>query len=82
MNNIISEEEFYKIYDKKIYNYNYYKKEKCKKYLNETDYIIIKIYEAQIEGKDIAPIKEQYQETLTQREAVRKEINELEESIQ
>ena len=39
------------------------------------------MYEAQIEGEDIAIIKEQYKEILMQREEARKEINELEEHL-
>ena len=52
-----------------------------KQFLLETDYIIIKMYEAQIEGEDIAPIKEKYKEILMQREEARKKINELEEHL-
>ena len=52
-----------------------------KQFLLGTDYIIIKMYEAQIEGEDIAPIKEQYKEILMQREEARKKINELEEHL-
>ena len=39
------------------------------------------MYEAQIEGEDIATIKEQYKEILMQRAEARKKINELEEHL-
>ena len=50
-----------------------------KQFLLETDYIIIKMYEMQIEGEAIKPIKEKYKEVLSKRAEARKKINELEE---
>lgn len=81
MNNIMSEEEFYKIHDKSIYDYNYFKIQEIKKYLNETDYVVIKMYETVIQGGSIIEMLKEYKEVLSQRAEARKEINKLKESI-
>lgn len=59
-----------------------YRIQELKKYLQDTDYIIIKMYEKVMQGDSILEMLKEYKEILTQREAARKEINELEESIQ
>lgn len=75
MNNIISEEEFYNIYDKNIYDYNYFKIHEIKKYLQDTDYIIIKIYEIAIQGCLIIKILKEYKEVLSKKSEARILIN-------
>ena len=75
MNNIISEEEFYNIYDKNIYDYNYFKIHEIKKYLQDTDYIIIKMYETAIQGCSIIKILKEYKEVLSKKSEARILIN-------
>ena len=81
MNNIMSEEEFYKIHDKSIYDYNYFKIHEIKKYLQDTDYIIIKMYETTIQGGSIIEMLKEYKEILSKRSEARKEINKLEQNL-
>ena len=49
-----------------------------KKYLDNTDYIVLKIAEAQSEGNDIAALRMEYAEQLAKRKEARSEINKLE----
>lgn len=49
-----------------------------KKYLQDTDYIVLKIAEAQSEGGDIAALRTDYAEQLAKRKEARNKINELE----
>lgn len=52
---------------------------KLKRYLNDTDYVIIKLNEAKIEDDDLFnSLKEQYAEVLIKRKEARVRINELE----
>lgn len=54
---------------------------KCKKYLNDTDYIITKLNELKVEDEDeYEEAKTEYADILTKRKECRKRINELEES--
>lgn len=75
MNNIIIEEEFYNVYDKNIYDYNYFKIHKIKKYLQDTDYIIIKMYETAIQGCSIIEMIKDYKEILSKKSEARILIN-------
>lgn len=81
MSNMMSEEEFYKIYDKSIYNYNYFRIQELKKYLQDTDYIIIKMYEKVVQGGNVIELLKECKEILAKREEARKQINELEELL-
>lgn len=54
-------------------------KEFYKQYLQDTDYIIIKLYEKAIQGGNIIELLKEYKEILLKREEARKLINELEE---
>lgn len=49
-----------------------------KKYLEDTDYIVLKIAEAQSEGCDITALRTEYAEQLAKRKEARNEINKLE----
>lgn len=49
-----------------------------KKYLQDTDYIVLKIAEAQSEGGDITALRTEYAEQLAKRKEARNEINKLE----
>lgn len=49
-----------------------------KKYLQDTDYIVLKIAEAQSESGDIAALRTEYAEQLAKRKEARSEINKLE----
>lgn len=49
-----------------------------KKYLQDTDYIVLKIAEAQSGGGDIAALRMEYAEQLAKRKEARNKINELE----
>ena len=53
---------------------------KCK--LNETDYIVVKIAEAQALGEDITTLLEKYAEELSNRKIYRQKINELEQLLE
>lgn len=75
MNNIISEEEFYNMYDKSIYDYNYFKVYEIKKYLQYTDYIFIKMYETAIQDYSIIKMLKEYKEVLSKKSEARILIN-------
>ena len=69
-----------------LYKYAYYDEVKAKEillkeYLNETDYIIIKMYETVVQGGSIIEMLKEYKEVLTKRKEARKQINELEEQL-
>lgn len=49
-----------------------------KEYLKETDYAIIKMYEAAMQGRSISDMLTEYEEVLVNRENARALINELE----
>ena len=48
-----------------------------KKYLADTDYVIIKMYESYIQGESIVPLLTEYKRVLAERKAARERINEL-----
>ena len=52
--------------------------ELCKKYLNDTDYAIIKMYEEVVQGGSIIEMLKEYKEVLAKRKEARALINELE----
>lgn len=85
----ITEEEFVELTKPKVYEPTeeqkaaYEKAKKIaeyKKYLADTDYIVLKIAEAQSEGdtKSVTKIKAEYAEQLAERKEAREKINELE----
>lgn len=49
-----------------------------KKYLADTDYIVLKIAEARSEGGDITALRTEYAEQLAKRKEARNKINKLE----
>ena len=49
--------------------------------LNETDYIVVKIAEAQALGEDVAPLLAEYSEEIKNRKIYRQRINELQEEL-
>ena len=49
--------------------------------LNETDYIVVKIAEAQALGEDVTTLLEKYAEELSNRKFYRQKINELQEEL-
>ena len=53
---------------------------KCK--LSETDYIVVKIAEAQALGEDVTTLLEKYAEELSNRKIYRQKINELEQLLE
>ena len=53
---------------------------KCK--LSETDYIVVKIAEAQASGEDVTTLLEKYVEALSNRKFYRQKINELEQLLE
>ena len=55
--------------------------QELKKFLSDTDYIVIKLYEKTLFGDSIISMMQEYSSVLKEREAARKEINKLEESI-
>lgn len=55
--------------------------QELKEFLSQTDYIVIKLYEKTLLGGSIISMIQEYTSVLKEREAARKEINELEESI-
>lgn len=75
----MSREEFteFKIGDKTI-TYEDYKIEELKSYLRNTDYVVIKMMELQIDGKDATELKTLYADIIEKRNQAREEINELE----
>lgn len=70
-----TQDEILKINNKK-------KIEDLKEYLQNTDYVVIKMYEAGIKGNSIEEMLKEYNDVLLKREESRNLINELEESIQ
>ena len=52
-----------------------------KQYLNETDYVIIKIYETAMQGGSILEMLKEYKQVLINRAEARRLINELEKEI-
>lgn len=50
--------------------------------LNETDYVVVKITEAQALGEDISPLLEKYTGVLSNRKECRAKINELEQLLE
>lgn len=50
--------------------------------LNETDYVVVKITEAQALGEDISPLLEKYADVLSNRKEYRNKINELEQLLE
>ena len=50
--------------------------------LSETDYIVVKIAEAQALGEDISTLLEKYAEELSNRKTYRQKINELEQLLE
>ena len=68
--------------DEECYQYfKYTDSEKISRYkeeLSKTDYIVIKIMEAQVQQKDIFSLQNKYQELIKKREFWRSEINRLE----
>lgn len=52
--------------------------ELCKKYLKDTDYVVIKMYETAMQGDSISEMLEEYNDVLLKREECRALINELE----
>ena len=55
--------------------------QELKKFLSDTDYVVIKLYEKTLFGDSIISMMQEYSSVLKEREAARKEINKLEESI-
>ena len=55
-------------------------KEFYKQYLQETDYVVIKMYETVVQGGSIIEMLKEYKEVLSKRKEARKRINELEKS--
>lgn len=49
----------------------------CKQYLNETDYVVIKMYEIVMQGGSILEMLEEYKQVLINRKEAREQINEL-----
>ena len=66
-----TQDEILKINNKK-------KVEDLKEYLQNTDYVVIKMYEAGIKGNSIEEMLKEYNDVLLKREEARKQINELE----
>lgn len=52
--------------------------QELKEFLSQTDYIVIKLYEKTLFGGSIISMIQEYTSVLKEREAARKEINELE----
>ena len=55
--------------------------QELKQFLSDTDYVVIKLYEKTLFGDSIISMMQEYSSVLKEREAARKEINKLEESI-
>ena len=51
-----------------------------KKYLRETDYVVVKMYETVAQGGSIIEMLKEYKEVLSKRKEARALINELEQS--
>lgn len=50
--------------------------------LQQTDYVVIKIYEATIENQDAESLKTLYADVLARRKVLRQEINELQAQLE
>lgn len=50
--------------------------------LQQTDYVVIKIYEAVIENEDAESLKTLYADVLARRKVLRQEINELQSQLE
>ena len=83
----ISKEEFEELTKPKVYEPTAEEKAKaeitrqisaCKKYLQDTDYIVLKIAELMAEGNDTTTLRSEYAEQLKLRQECRDKINELE----
>lgn len=57
-------------------------KEFYKQYLQDTDYVVIKMYEKVIQGGNIIELVKECKEILSKREEARRLINELEKEIE
>lgn len=55
--------------------------EEYKEYLRDTDYVVVKMNEYQLQGQEIESILTQYNDILIEREAKRTLINSLEDEI-
>lgn len=72
-------------------NETYYRDKHCeladaltaaKRYLADTDYVVIKLYEAKINGEDTLPLETEYADVLAERKRVRATIDGLEAQIE
>lgn len=54
-----------------------YRIQELKQYLQDTDYVVIKMYETAMQGDSISDMLEEYKEVLFKREEARARINEL-----
>lgn len=54
----------------------------AKRYLADTDYVVIKIYEAKINGEDTLPLETEYADVLAERKRVRATIDGLEAELE
>ena len=54
----------------------------AKQYLSSTDYVVIKIYEAKINGEDTLRLETEYADVLAERKRVRATIDGLEAQIE
>lgn len=48
-----------------------------KEYLNDTDYVVIKMYETAMQGNSISDMLDEYKQVLINREDAREQINAL-----
>ena len=55
--------------------------QEAKMYLNETDYVIIKMYESFVQGDSVLEMLSEYKDVLAKRKNARKKINELETKL-
>lgn len=55
---------------------------RAKDYLANTDYVVIKIYEAKINGEDTLPLETEYADVLAERKRVRATIDGLEANLE
>lgn len=58
-----------------------FKLNEAKNYLADTDYVVIKIYEAKISGEDTLPLETEYADVLAERKRVRATIDGLEAEL-
>ena len=54
----------------------------AKRYLADTDYVVIKIYEAKISGEDTLRLETEYADVLAERKRVRATIDGLEAELE